>query len=109
MNPYIMAALAATAFSTGWMTKGWQYDSQTLATQTASEAAFIVALDAVNSISTKFQTSLDELDSKRVVTTKEIYHETTKQIYRDCVVPDAGRVLYNSATEAAETAATREP
>ena len=108
MNPLASLAIAFAIFTagaaSGALVKGWQYDSQALASEAAEKKAFIVALDGVNAISSKFQTSLDALDSKRVVMTKEIFNETTRIEYR-CSVPESGRLLYNSA--AAESAVTR--
>lgn len=112
MNPLLIKAGAilavlAISFSGGWIVHGWKYDAEQLAAQTANEKAFKVALDAVNGISAKLQTTTDGLDKKRMVTTKEIFHETTKEIYTACILPESGRMLYNNA--AAESAVTSKP
>lgn len=110
MNPLhtigIVTVVFATGFSSGWITNNWRHDAEELAAQTAAEEAFNTALIAVNGISAKLQETTDALDKKRMMTTKEIFHETTKIEYR-CPVPESGRLLYNNA--AAETSATREP
>ena len=87
-----MAALLASAFISGWMVNGWRHDAEQVAAQTAAEKAFRLALDKVNAISGKLQTTTDELEKKRMKTIKEIFNETTRIEYR-CVLPDTGRLL----------------
>ena len=96
----------AGAFISGWMVNGWRHDAEQVAAQTAAEKAFRMALDEVNAISGRLQTTTDELEKKRMKTTKEIHHETTKVEYR-CSIPDSGRLLYNAA--AAESATPGKP
>ena len=102
-----ITALLAGAFISGWMVNGWRHDAEQVAAQTAAEKAFRLALDEVNAISGRLQTTTDELEKKRMKTVKEIFNETTKIEYRDCVLPDTGRLLYNAA--AAESAAASKP
>jgi tellurite resistance protein len=102
----VVGAALIVSFASGWITNGWRHDAEELAVQTAAEKAFNAALFNVNGISAKLQATTDALDKKRMVTTKEIFHETTKIEYR-CILPESGRLLYNSA--AAETAVTGEP
>lgn len=107
MNPLFIKIGSAVvsliaAFAVGWLVHGWKYDAEQLAVETAKEAAFKVALDKVQVISDKLQTTTDALEKKRMVTTREVINETTKVEYR-CVLPEPGRLLYNAA--AAESAA----
>jgi len=101
-----IAALLASAFYLGWTVNGWRHDAEQVAAQTAADKAFRLALDEVNAISGRLQTTTDELEKKRMKTTKEVFNETTRIEYR-CVLPDTGRLLYNAA--AAESAITSKP
>ena len=101
-----IAAISIALFCAGWVVHGWKYDAEQFAAQGAKEKAFNAALNRVNGISQGLQTTLDELGTKRTLTTKEIFHETTKTEYR-CVVPTSGVSLYNRA--AAESAVTGKP
>ena len=101
-----LAALLVGAFISGWMVNGWRHDAEQLAAQTAAEKAFRLALDEVNAISGRLQTTTDELEKKRMKTTKEVFNETTRIEYR-CILPSAGRLLYNAA--AAESATPGKP
>lgn len=111
MNPLhtlgVAAVVFAAGFSSGFLVNGWRHDAEELAAQTAAEKAFNSALVAVNGISANLQTTTDALDKKRMVTTKEIFHETTKEIYTACILPESGRMLYNNA--AAESAIASKP
>jgi hypothetical protein len=92
----LLVGLLAGAFGSGWTINQWRHDAESAAEATAAEAAFHLAIERINGISAKLQTTTDELDKKRMKTTKEIFNETTKIEYR-CNLPESGRLLYNQA------------
>lgn len=111
MNPLIiksvgLLAASAALFYSGWTVNQWRHDANELAERTAAEAAFRIALDEVSAISEKLQSTTDDLEKKRMKTTKEIYNETVRVEYR-CPLTSDGVRLYNSA--ASESATSREP
>lgn len=72
------------------MVKGWQTDAQTL-------QAYQDAVEKGNEMSTKLEESLAKLEANKFVVKSEVRHETVKQIYSDCVVPDSGIRLFNKS------------
>lgn len=102
MNPLQTLGIAALVFalgsSSGWLVHGWQYDASQLASEQASEKAFHQAVKATNELSGKLQASIDGMEKNRLITTKEIIHETTKTEYR-CLLPESGRLLYDAAAQ----------
>lgn len=102
----IAAVIFITGFSSGFLVNSWKRDAEKLAEQTAAQEAYIIASARQNEISANLQKSLDELDKKKLTSHKETFHETTKIEYR-CILPESGRLLYNTA--AAESAAASKP
>ena len=98
----VLVGLLAGSFGSGWTVNQWRHEAETAAEITATEKAFHLAVERINGISAKLQATTDELDKKRMKTTKEIFNETTKIEYR-CILPDSGRVLYNQAVNPAAT------
>lgn len=92
IDPRLAVAAAALilAFVSGWMVKGWQTDAQTL-------QAYQDAVAKGNAMGEKLEEVLTKLEENKFIVQKETHHETTKQVYRDCTVPDSGIRLFNKS------------
>lgn len=106
MNPLtiklaVYAAAFTLAFTSGWMVHGWKYEASQLATEKERNDAYIKSVEAANKTSAELDGVLATLQANKFVTVKELRHETTKQTYTDCKLPDAGRVLFNKSAEPA--------
>lgn len=88
----LLGAVAALllAFSTGWLVKGWQVDANAL-------NAYQQAVKHGNDLGDKLDKVLVKLEENKFIVQKEVRHETTKQIYSDCVLPDSGIRLFNQS------------
>lgn len=84
----------------GWTARGWYEDSQDLAQAQAIEQSRELLRELAGDIATKTETAIGgiRVENRTIYTTaqKEILRET---VYRDCVLPDAGRLLVNSARQ----------
>lgn len=88
------AAVAAVSLATGWQVHAWKVGYDLSRDQKAQEAA----AELVREVSGK---TLEAIAGIRVEN-KAIYQQGRTEvlretIYRDCVLPDAGRVLLESA------------
>ncbi|MCG6540155.1 hypothetical protein MCB86_08710 [Pseudomonas sp. KSR10] len=88
------AAVAAVSFATGWQVHAWKVAYDLERDRAAREAAAAL----VNEISNK---TLKQIAGIRVEN-KTIYQQGRTEvlretIYRDCIVPEPGRVLLESA------------
>jgi len=100
MTTFEKLGLAGVIFilgvASGWLVHQWKSDSEQLSAQSASEKAYRKAAERAEALGQSLQTTLDRIGDKRLSSTKEIFHETTKIEYR-CLLPESGRLLYNSA------------
>ena len=90
MRLAVATASLILAFVSGWMVKGWQTDAQTL-------QAYQDAVEKGNAMGKKLEGVLTKLEENKFIVQKETHHETTKQVYRDCIVPDSGIRLFNKS------------
>lgn len=91
-DPRLAVAIASLilAFVSGWMVKGWQTDARTL-------QAYQEAVEKGNAMGVKLEATLTKLEENKFIVQKETHHETTKQVYSDCVLPDSGVRLFNKS------------
>ena len=110
-NPWAILVVAATIFLSG-LTSGiklmsWKHGAQEAARITAEQKAYATAADRINAASDQFEVIAANLQKARPVIEREVRREIEKPVYRDCVVPPSGLLLYRNATEYA--AATGQP
>ena len=107
MNLLTVVILAGITFLTGLglgaKIVSWKRDSQDNTRIEAENKAYAKSVEKVDSVSAKLENAIADIGKKRIVVTKEIRHETEKPVYRDCVVPASGVLIYNSAGESSTT------
>lgn len=89
----IAAVILAIGFGSGWTTHSWKTDAETKAAIEHAEAMRAAEEMRYNDIAEKFIKKLDNLKVVNRTINNEIHRETEKTVYRECVVPDAGREL----------------
>lgn len=107
MNPLALKAIAAftllaLAFTSGWVVHGWKYGAEQRAAEKDRADAYVAAVDKADKASAALDKAVATLQENRFITIKELHHETSKIEYR-CVLPDAGRVLFNKSAAPADT------
>lgn len=111
MNPLAWALVAVGIFlgglTTGAKVVSWKRDAQDAARVEAGNKAYVKSAEKIDGVSAALEDAIADIGKKRIVVTKEIRHETEKPVYRDCVVPASGVLIYNRASE--NTAAPGEP
>lgn len=88
----ILAGIAAlaVAFCSGWLVKGWAVDSDAL-------DAYEKAVKRGNEMGEKLNATLKKLEANKFIVREELRHETIKQVYSDCILPDSGVRLFNQS------------
>ncbi|MGK9045817.1 hypothetical protein KXR63_00455 [Stutzerimonas chloritidismutans] len=94
LRAMVYVALAALSFAVGWQVHAWKVAYDLERDRSAQEAAAAL----VNEISGK---TLEAISGIRVEN-KTIYQQGRTEvlretIYRDCIIPESGRVLLESA------------
>lgn len=102
----LLAVVFLFGASGGWLAHVWKTGYEEKEAVLKASLAYQAAAKRMDGLSADLQVRVEALGSKRLTSTKETFHETTKVEYR-CVLPESGRLLYNRA--AAETAATSQP
>lgn len=97
-----IAILAAVLFGAGWQVRTWYDDSRELARNQAIEESRELMRALAGDIATKTEQAIGGIR----VENRTIYNEASKEIvrdviYRDCILPDAGRLLVNQARSGA--------
>ncbi len=82
--------------SLGWWLHQWKSNSDQLISEKASEKAYREAAKKAEDVGTNLQLAIDKIGENKLSSTKEVFHETAKIEYR-CILPESGRLLYNSA------------
>ena len=115
VKPLMALALTAVIFGAGTWT-GWKWNSisfQSYKTQVAEEKlvqqkALLRAIEEANArtaaAESAYQEAIVRLRTRVRTITKEVVREVEKPVYRECVIPDTGRVLLNDAVREANTA-----
>lgn len=88
----------------GWTMRGWYEDSKDLAATAAIEKSREVMRDLANQVSKETETAIQGIR----IENRTIYTQAEKEIvrdvvYRDCVLPEPGRMLVNKARSGAAT------
>ena len=94
LRAIVYVALASIAFAVGWQVHAWKVAYDLDRDRVAQEAAAALVLEI--SGKTLQQIAAIRIENKTIYQQgrTEVLRET---IYRDCVLPDAGRVLLESA------------
>lgn len=101
----ILLILAVSGFITGWITRGWKYDSQ-------YKKSYIQAMAEVKTQDLANQTLAQEYNRKTALYEKEMESLNGQvkteiaqhSIYSDCSLPDSGVQLLNSAVDSVNKA-----
>lgn len=90
--------LLLAALASGWFIRSWYDDSREAAVLRAQQETRDKMTELAGDVATSTEVAL----AKIRITNRNIYHATEKEIrtepvYRDCLLPDPGRVLANQA------------
>ena len=105
MNPLAWVIVAGVVFLSG-LTAGvkvmsWKHGAAEKARIVAENEAYEKSSARVNEVSAKLEAAVANIEKKRIVVEREIRHEIEKPVYRDCIVPASGVLIYNRAGESA--------
>lgn len=92
----------------GWKVEHWRWRSEDLDKAIEAQQKYAKAVEDSTKVEGRLQVVLYELEGKRTVLLKELHHETERVEYR-CILPDAGRMLYNRAAGGDPTVAAELP
>jgi len=107
MIAYMILAVALFLSGAGVAHKldEWRYAAKENAELKAAVAARDAADKRADEISGRFETKLVGLRASFSKTQKDITDELKKRVYTDCVLPESGRLLRDSAIDSANSAA----
>jgi len=95
----VCLVLIVTSFGAGWKVEGWRWDAAEKARVEAEHQAYTAAAERLNNAAKSFEDTAANLAKRRTIVEREIRHEIEKPVYRDCLIPVSGIILYNKAGE----------
>ena len=101
-STHIKAAVIGLALvflvGTGWTARGWYEGAKDAAALEAEARHRQFMTELANQVSTNTENAIREIRVENRTITQEVQREIVeKPIYRDCVLPDAGRMRANQA------------
>lgn len=101
----IALALLAVGFGAGWRVNEWKEGAAKVAAVEKAQALQAAEQRRADDISQRFEAKLAKFRVVQKTFYNEVKNETQQTVYRDCVVPDTGRVLLDRAITSANAAA----
>lgn len=98
----LITAGAAACVAAGWQVRDWQHDAAELASVKAQEQTRELLHELASKVSASTEAAVSNIRIENRTIYKKAVHEIEREtVYRDCVLPAAGRVLINEARAAA--------
>lgn len=100
----IAFALLVVGFGAGWRVNEWKESAAKVAAIEQARKLQEAERRRADEISTRFEKKLAGFRVVQKTFFNEVKHETQQTVYRDCVVPDTGRLLLDRAVTTANSA-----
>lgn len=100
----LLAVLVTALFcgAAGWKVRDWQQDSKDLTTEREQNATLVKSIKDTESGQKTLLARLDSIEVRNTTINRTVRGEVLRvPVYRDCVVPDSGRLLLESAVQQA--------
>lgn len=110
MVAQVKAALAALAvglllgLAGGWVVAGWKHGAERADAEKALREQIEEEQERGNKIASGWAAALEYIRGQQRETVRTVTREIEKPVYRDCVVPDTGRLLLDGAIDQANAA-----
>ena len=100
---YVAAVLMLASFGAGWQIQAWRWKAAESAQIEQANQALVAEQKRSAEASKAYQEQLAKVRTKTRVIVNEVNREIEKPVYRDCVIPDNGRMLLDSAIDTANS------
>jgi hypothetical protein len=109
LKPYLLAGAVALVFGSGWQVRAWYDGAKDAAVLAAEKKTQDKLAELAGKVATTTETAIQgiKIENRTIYTTaaKEIIREP---IYRDCVLPEPGRLRANEARRGATAGEPRD-